>query len=112
VEHTEIWGAIAQKGKKLETKQNCKKYHVYHPINNTSNYLAQRNHIEAQCECRVYSQGKVEHRTCIQELTDIIGICRFLHRRLLPGKLSNQRNLTAEKSLLFISLSHNMNTRE
>jgi hypothetical protein len=66
--------AVSQKGKKLETKQNSEKYHVFQPIINTSTYMVQRNHVEAPCESRVESKGKVEHGSCIQELKDTIGV--------------------------------------
>jgi hypothetical protein len=65
LEHTENLGAIAQKGNKLETKQISEKYDVFQPIINTSTYMVQRNHIEAPCESRIESQGKVEHGSCI-----------------------------------------------
>jgi hypothetical protein len=81
LEHTENLGAIAQKGKKLETKQISEKHGVFQPIINTSTYMVQRNHIEDSCVSRIESQGKVEHESCIQEhessiqdLTDTIAV--------------------------------------
>jgi hypothetical protein len=74
LEHTENLGEIAQKGKKLETKQISEKYDVFQPIINTSTYMVQRNHIEAPCESRIESQGKAEHGSCIQELKDTIAV--------------------------------------
>jgi hypothetical protein len=53
--------------------------------------VAQRNHIEALFESRIESQGKVEHGSCIQELTDIIGVGTYedpvesLRRRYLAN---------------------------
>jgi hypothetical protein len=67
-------GVIAQKEKKLETKQISEKYHVFQQANNNSTCVAKRNHIEAPCESRIESQGKVEHGCCIQELTDTIAV--------------------------------------
>jgi hypothetical protein len=72
LEYTENLGAIAQKGKNLETKQIRKKYDVFQPIINTSTYMVQRNHIEALCDHRTESQGKVEHGCCIQELKNTV----------------------------------------
>jgi hypothetical protein len=74
LERTENLGAIAQKEKKLETKPISEKYHVFQPVNNNSTCAVQRNHIEAPCESRIESQGKIEHGSCIQELTDTIGV--------------------------------------
>jgi hypothetical protein len=69
LEHTENLGAIAHKGKKEETKQSREKYQVFQPINNTSTYVVQRNHTEAPFESWIESQGKVEHGSCIHELS-------------------------------------------
>jgi hypothetical protein len=51
-------GSIAQKEKKLETKEISEKYLVFQPVNNNRTYVDQRNHIEAPSESRIESQGK------------------------------------------------------
>jgi hypothetical protein len=102
LEHAENLGAIAQKGKKLETKQISEKYDVFQPIINTFTYMVQRNHIEAPCEIRIESQGNVEHGSCIQELKDTIavGSCEEPVDSYADGtwQLSTLRNLTLEKA--------------
>jgi hypothetical protein len=74
LEHNKNLGAIAQKGKTLERKQIGEKCDVFQAIITTSTYMVQRNHIEAPCVSRIESQGKVEHESCIQAVTDTIAV--------------------------------------
>jgi argininosuccinate synthase len=59
LEHTENLGAIAQKGKKLETKQISEKYHVFQLVNNTSSNMAQRNTVKLPVKTGLSSKVKL-----------------------------------------------------
>jgi hypothetical protein len=46
----------------------------FQPINNTYTCVIQIDYIEVPCEKRIEFQGKIADGSCIQELTDILGV--------------------------------------